>query len=219
MLIFILFIVMLLFTGVRYEVFAILIVSAIGVFIIGLMNGGYRIERIKSSLYNIYLLMPDFIQNFFGIEVSTQNISYQIRQSINAIYNGGLFGKGIGDGEFKMGFLSDVHTDFVLAGIAEEIGFFGVLLVMMLITALIWRIFKIANRIEPKSCIDVIHKLFAIGVGLLIGFETILNAMGIIGLFPLKGLPVPFVSYGGSALISFSIAVGMVLMLSKKAKL
>ena len=219
MLIFILFIVMLLFTGVGYEVFAILIVSAIGVFIIGLMNGGYRIERIKSSLYNIYLLMPDFIQNFFGIEVSTQNISYQIRQSINAIYNGGLFGKGIGDGEFKMGFLSDVHTDFVLAGIAEEIGFFGVLLVMMLITALIWRIFKIANRIEPKSCIDVIHKLFAIGVGLLIGFETILNAMGIIGLFPLKGLPVPFVSYGGSALISFSIAVGMVLMLSKKAKL
>ena len=118
-----------------------------------------------------------------------------------------------------MGFLSDVHTDFVLAGIAEEIGFFGVLLVMMLITALIWRIFKIANRIEPKTHKDYIHKLFAIGVGLLIGFETILNAMGIIGLFPLKGLPVPFVSYGGSALISFSIAIGMVLMLSKKAKL
>jgi cell division protein FtsW len=219
MLIFTLFMVMLLFTGMSPKIFAILIISAIGIFVIGVMQGGYRVERIKSSLYNLYLLLPEPIQNFFGIEVSTQSIAYQIRQSINAIYNGGFLGKGIGCGEIKMGFLSDVHTDFILAGIAEEAGFLGVLLVMILIIALIWRIFKIANRIEPRTHKDYIHKLFAIGVGLLIGFETILNAMGIIGLFPLKGLPVPFVSYGGSALISFSIAIGMVLMLSKKAKL
>ena len=115
--------------------------------------------------------------------------------------------------------MSDVHTDFVLAGISEEIGFLGVLLVMMLILALIWRIFKIANRIQVSSNQDKINQFFAIGVGLLIGLETILNAMGIIGFFPLKGLPIPFVSYGGSAIISCSIAVGMVLSLSKKAKL
>jgi cell division protein FtsW len=219
MLIFGLFIVMLIFTKVTPKVFTILIGGGLTIFIIGLMKGGYRVERVKSALYNLYLLLPESIQNFFGIEISTQNISYQIRQSINAIYNGGFFGKGIGNGEIKMGFLSDVHTDFVLAGIAEEIGFIGVLLVMILIIALVWRIFKIANRIEPKSHKDYIHKLFAIGVGLLIAGETILNAMGIVGLFPLKGLPIPFVSYGGSAIISFSIAVGMVLMLSKKAKL
>ena len=206
-------------TKASFKIYTFLITIVVIVGAIGLSLGDYRIARLRTMLFNIYLLLPDFIQSWFDVSPKSVSISFQIKQGINAIYNGGLFGKGPGNGEFKLGFLSDVHTDFVLAGISEEIGFLGVLLVMMLILALIWRIFKIANRIQVSSNQDKINQFFAIGVGLLIGLETILNAMGIIGFFPLKGLPIPFVSYGGSAIISCSIAVGMVLSLSKKAKL
>jgi cell division protein FtsW len=213
------FFIMLLFTQVQPKIFTILSILGIGLFLVGLSQATYRLERIKSSLYTISSFLPTYIQDMLSLEKSTHKISYQIKQSLNAIYNGGFLGKGIGNGELKMGFLSDVHTDFVLAGISEEIGVLGVLLVMVLILGLIWRIFKIANRLELNNSIDVIHQFFVIGIGLLIGLETILNIMGIVGLFPLKGLPVPFISYGGSAIISFSIGVGMVLMISKKAKL
>ena len=219
MLLFILFTIMLLFTKVSAKTFSVLIISGIIVFIIGISQKTYRMERFETSLYSIYLSLPQNVQNWFDVKISSNDISYQIRQSLNAIHNGGFKGVGIGNGEIKLGFLSDVHTDFVLAGIAEETGFIGVFLVMMLLLALIWRILKIANRIETKSHQDYVYVLFCIGVAMLIAVETILNALGIIGFFPLKGLPVPFVSYGGSAMISFSIAVGMVLMISKKAKL
>jgi len=219
LLISIIFTLMLIFTNTTYKIFGVIFLSIMGLLIFGLFHGGYRIGRIQSSLYNIYLLLPDFIKDWFPLNISTSDISYQIRQSINAIHNGGITGIGIGNGEIKMGFLSDVHTDFVLAGISEEIGFIGVLVVMVLISGLIFRIFKIANRIETKTHNDYVFRLFVIGVGMLIGLETILNIMGIIGLFPLKGLPIPFVSYGGSSIIAFSIAIGMVLMISKKAKL
>ena len=218
LLILIVFYIMLTFTKLSPRVFFVLMVAGIALFIIGITQKSYRLERVRSSLYNLYLLLPESVQNFFNLNISTIDISYQIRQSINAIHNGGLFGVGIGNGELKLGFLSDVHTDFVLAGIAEEIGFIGVLTVMILISLLIWRILKIANRITPKTHNDYVFKLFSVGVAILIGIETILNIMGIIGLFPLKGLPIPFVSYGGSSTIAFSIAIGMVLMISKKAK-
>ena len=218
LLISIIFTIMLTFTNTTYKTFGVIFLAIFGILIFGLLHGGYRVERIKSSLYNIYLLLPKWMQNLFDVQVSTIDVSYQIRQSINAIHNGGFTGVGIGNGEIKLGFLSDVHTDFVLAGIAEEIGFIGVVAVLSLISLLIWRIFKIANRMTTKTHNDYVLRLFVIGVGILIGLETILNIMGIIGLFPLKGLPIPFVSYGGSSIIAFSVAIGMVLMISKKVK-
>jgi len=219
LLILMVFYVMLIFTKLSPKTFAVLMIGGIIVFVIGISQKAYRLERLKSSFYNIYLLLPKSIQDMFDVKISSIDISYQIRQSINAIHNGGLTGVGIGNGELKMGFLSDVHTDFVLAGIAEEIGFLGVFAIMILISLLVWRILKIANRIEPKTHNDYVYKLFTVGVAILIALETILNIMGIVGLFPLKGLPIPFVSYGGSSTIAFSIAIGMVLMISKKSKL
>ena len=219
LLIILIFLVMLGFTRVKPKTFLILMIAGFVVFIIGIMQKEYRLERLKTALYQLYLMLPNSIQDMFDVQISTTDISYQIRQSINAIHNGGITGVGIGNGEIKMGFLSDVHTDFVLSGIAEEIGFLGVFIVMILLVSLIWRILKIANRIDPKTYNDYVFKLFSVGIAILIGFETILNIMGIIGLFPLKGLPIPFVSYGGSSTIAFSIAIGMVLMISKKAKI
>ena len=219
LLILMIFIVMLMFTKLSPKIFAILILIGIIFFGVGIMGKSYRIARLKSALYNIYLMLPESVQKWFNVNISSYDISYQLRQSMNAIHNGGFFGVGIGNGQIKMGFLSDVHTDFVLSGIAEETGLLGILLVIILITLLIWRIFKIANHIKTKRQIDYVYQLFCVGVGVLIGLETLLNILGIIGMLPLKGLPIPFVSYGGSSLLAFSIACGMVLMVSKKVNL
>ena len=103
---------------------------------------------------------------------------------------------------------------FVLAGLAEEFGFFGVLFVVIIFLWMIQRIFKIANRSEDSKIY-----LFSIGVGLLLSFAFLVNAYGISGITPIKGISVPFLSYGGSTMLAASIAIGMVLMASKKAKM
>ena len=213
------FYIMLIFTKLSPKTFLYLFVAAIIAFIAAVSLKSYRLERIKSALSNLYFLLPQSIRDYFNINVSTNDISYQIRQSLNAIHNGGLTGVGIGNGEIKLGFLSDVHTDFVLAGIAEEIGVIGVMAILVLLSLLVWRILKIANRLEIKTNQDYVLKLFVIGIAILISLETIFNIMGIIGFLPLKGLPIPFISYGGSSIIAFSVAIGMVLMISKKADL
>lgn len=219
LLILMIFTIMLLFTKVSPKTFGALILIGGILFVVGVAHKSYRLERFKSALYNIYLMLPEFMQKWFNVNITSYDISYQLRQSINAIHNGGFFGVGIGNGQLKMGFLSDVHTDFVLSGIAEETGFLGVSLVLILIALLIWRIFKIANHIKTKRLIDYVYQLFCVGIGVLIGFETLLNILGIIGILPLKGLPIPFVSYGGSSMLAFSIACGMVLMISKRVDL
>ena len=219
LLILMIFTIMLMFTKLSAKVFGILIASGLILFTIGMMLKPYRLARFKSALYNIYLMLPESIQNWFNVNISSYDISYQLRQSINAIHNGGFLGVGIGNGQIKMGFLSDVHTDFVLSGIAEETGFLGVSVIMVLIILLVWRIFKIANHIKTKRQIDYVYQLFCVGVGVLISLETLLNILGIIGMLPLKGLPIPFISYGGSSLLAFSMAIGMVLMISKRVKL
>jgi len=119
----------------------------------------------------------------------------------------------LGNGTIKLGFLTEVHTDFVLAGIAEELGAVGLLFIVFVFFALIFRIFRIANRLENKM-----EYLFVLGIGLMITSEFFLNALGVTGITPIKGIAVPFVSYGGSSLLAHSFAIGMVLMISKKVK-
>lgn len=104
-----------------------------------------------------------------------------------------------------------MHTDFVLAGVAEELGFVGLVFVLILMLTIIFRIFKIASKLK-----NPVYSLFCIGVALLIGFAFIINSFGIAGVTPVKGIAVPFLSYGGSQILSLSLAIGMVLMVSKK---
>lgn len=107
-----------------------------------------------------------------------------------------------------------MHTDFVLAGLAEEFGFVGVSFVVFIFMWIIQRIFKIANRTESTHIY-----LFSLGMGLMLSFAFMVNAYGISGITPIKGISVPFLSYGGSAIIAASIGVGMVLMASKKVNM
>ena len=174
----------------------------------------HRMARIKSwwsTVQDSILSMLPFesVQNL-RVETSVKE-PWQISNSLNAIHNGGFFGQGLGNGQFKLGYLSEVHTDFILAGITEELGFLGLILVTFTVLFIIFRIFKIASKVK-----DPMYYLFSIGVGLLIAFSFILNSYGISGITPIKGIAVPFLSYGGSHILASCVAIGMVLMISKK---
>ncbi len=206
---FFILVLMLIVAGGRAQTFGVL--SIVGLFIVigAVLSKPYRLDRIKNwidRVNEIFFPNPD-------IHNALAN-SGQIKESLNAIYHGGILGTGIGNGIFKLGFLSDVHTDFVLAGIAEESGILGIFLVILLMGALIYRIFKISFRNEKKE-----YQFFAFGIGTMIAIQFLLNGLGVTSVIPLKGLTVPFLSYGGSSLLALSIGIGMVLMISKKAKL
>jgi len=207
---------MVLFAGSSVRLFISLIIGAIIIAIFAIVFSSHRVIRIKLWWANIqnYILsfLPDGVANSLKVENLPE--PYQIYYSLNAIKNGGIFGEGIGNSIFKLGFLSEVHTDFVLAGIAEELGFLGVLGVTTIIVLIVHRIFKIANRSESK-----IYYLMSLGVGLLIAFSFLINAFGISGIIPIKGIAVPFLTYGGSSLLAISIGVGIVLSISRKSKI
>ncbi|UPT77800.1 putative lipid II flippase FtsW [Sulfurovum sp. XGS-02] len=205
--------VLFLFIGSSWKFFLSLLSVGFLAFIGLIFLAPHRMARIKSWWGTV----QDSILSLFPFE-SVQNLRieagkepYQISNSLNAIYNGGFWGQGLGNGQFKLGYLSEVHTDFILAGITEELGFLGLALVTMTILFIVFRIFKIASKVK-----NPMYYLFSIGVGLLISLAFILNSYGISGITPIKGIAVPFLSYGGSHIWASCIAIGMVLMVSKK---
>jgi len=208
--------VLLMFSGSSFRFFLSILSVILVAFSLLIIFFSHRMSRILSwwsSVQDTVLaVFPAFIGDKLRVPVDV--LPYQIGHSLNAIHHGGLFGVGMSNGTFKLGFLSEVHTDFVLAGLAEEFGFFGVLFVTVIFLMMIQRIFKIANRSKDKSIY-----LFSIGIGLLLSFTFMLNAYGISGITPIKGISVPFLSYGGSAILAASIGIGLVLMASKKAKM
>jgi len=207
---------MLMFAGSSFRFFLSLLLGAFLFFMFFILIAEHRILRIKSW----WALAQDTVLSFFPaslaseLRVPTEVVPYQIGHSLNAIHNGGFFGAGLANGSFKLGFLSEVHTDFVLAGLAEEFGFFGVVFVVFIFLWIIKRIFTIANRSSDSHIY-----LFSLGIGLMLSFAFMVNAYGISGITPIKGISVPFLSYGGSAILAASVGIGMILMASKKVDL
>ncbi len=180
------------------------------VFLFFIMTFSHRTDRIQSWWLMAKTWLPDWIMDRFDLSGGVE--SYQIAHSLNAVNNGGLFGTGIGGGIYKYGYLAEVHTDFVLEGIAEETGLASITLIFLIFTWLFQRMLKVANRSDDRS-----HFLFSIGMALIIVFGLLINAYGATGIIPMKGIPVPFISYGGSSLLALSIGIGMVLMISRDA--
>ena len=201
--------------GTSTRFFMLSIIGAIAVFVVAIATSEHRVLRIKywwSSAQNYILsFLPESLASV--LRVHDVEEAYQTNRSLDAIAHGGLFGTGLGNGTLKLGYLTEVHTDFVLAGIAEEIGLVGIVVILALFFVLIFRIFRIANRSS-----DRIYSLFALGIGVMLSASLFINAFGITGLTPVKGLAVPFLSYGGSALLAHAIAIGMVLMIGKKVE-
>lgn len=206
--------IMFIFAGSSLKFFLSLIGTALFGLIVLIKTAPHRVQRVVEWWATvqdpILSALPANLSNSLRVDAIAKE-SYQVSNSLNAINHGGFFGTGLGNGQFKLGYLSDVHTDFALAGIAEEFGFIGLFFVLGLMLIIIFRIFKIASRLE-----NPVYSLFCIGVALLIGFAFIINSFGIAGITPVKGIAVPFLSYGGSQILALSMAIGMVLMVSKK---
>ena len=208
--------ILLIFANRSYKVFVSLGVVGVLAFIGLIAAAPHRIQRIYSWWAmvqdKILSILPSWADNYLRIDELPE--PYQVSHSLNAIHNGGVFGQGLGLGDLKLGFLSEVHTDFVLAGITEEIGLIGLITVVSLISLVVLRIFRISGRVENK-----IYHLFTIGIALMIIIAFLINSYGISGMIPIKGIAVPFLSYGGSSMLSMAIAVGLVLSISRSVDL
>lgn len=142
-----------------------------------------------------------------------QRTGFQIIQSLISFGSGGAFGVGIGDSMQKLFYLPEPHTDFILSVIAEETGFVGVFVVIALFVLLIFRGFFIAFKAP-----DLFGTLVAAGLTMLLALEAVINIAGVMGLIPLKGLALPFLSYGGTSLLMSLAAVGILLNISTYTK-
>lgn len=135
---------------------------------------------------------------------------YQVNQSLNALALGGLFGAGIGNSVFKLFHLPYPHTDFIFAILGEELGFVGVVCIIVLFMLLIWRGIHIAQHTT-----DAFGGLVAIGITTLIGLQTVFNIGVVTGMLPAKGITLPFMSYGGSSLLVSLFSIGILLNISR----
>lgn len=171
---------------------ALLIIAVVGIGAIAMEP--YRLAR--------FMTMLDPWQDAYGD-------GYQATLAIMAFASGGLFGRGIGNSTMKYNYLPEAHNDYILAIIGEEVGFVGTLVFFAVVAGLVYSGFKIAEQAPTTQ-----GKMIAYGCSAMIGLQYLINIMGIVGVTPMTGKPLPFISYGGSALIGAFILAALVLRVS-----
>lgn len=151
---------------------------------------------------------------FLHPEIDPQGVGYQINQALLAIGSGGVFGVGLGHSLQKFNYLPEPAGDSIFAIIGEELGLIGVAALLILFIVLSLRGLKIA-----KNAPDTFSRLAATGIVSWIFFQAIVNISAISGIIPLTGIPLPFISYGGTSIVFLMIGVGVLLNISKHAKI
>lgn len=139
-----------------------------------------------------------------------QGKGYQTIQSLYAVGSGGLFGKGLGYSMQKNGFIPEAHNDIIFSIVCEELGLFGAIALIMLFVLLIWRLMVIASKSK-----NVLGFMLVSGVMIQIGIQVIINIAVVTNSMPTTGMPLPFISYGGSSLLFLMIEMGLVLNVSR----
>ncbi len=179
----------------RYILF--LVIGLVAVLVILVISAPYRLERI------ITFLKP---------EIDPGGIGYHINQAILAVGSGGIFGRGLGHSFQKIYYLPEVISDSIFAVMAEEFGFILISLVVFLYFYLAYRVFRLV-----KLCPDDFGQLLAAGIGFWFILQTIINMGAMLGLLPLTGIPLPFIGYGGSNMVIFFAAFGIIVNISRHA--
>lgn len=152
------------------------------------------------------------ILTYVNKQLDPRGSGYQVLQSKVAIGSGGMYGKGLGDGtQTQLKFLPEQHTDFIISLIGEELGFIGVSIVLTLFFFLLFKIINIASNSK-----NVFESLVLVGTSALLLFQIFINIGMTTGLVPVTGLPLPFISYGGSSLLAMMILMGLVQSASRE---
>jgi cell division protein FtsW len=191
-------IVMIFVAGARIGHFAVLGLLGVAGFIALVLSAPYRIKRITS---------------FLNPWEDPLGSGFQIIQSLYAIGPGGLFGLGLGQSRQKFFYLPEPQTDFIFAILAEELGFIGGSLIILLFGLLLWRGVRIA-----LGAPDLYGSFLAIGIITMVAIQVMINVGVVTGLMPVTGITLPFLSYGGSSLTLMLMAVGVLLNISRYAR-
>ncbi len=179
------------------RLFHVLVLVATGLFasLVLTVTGGYRMDRITA---------------FLDAESDPTGVGFHAIQLLVAFGSGGFTGLGLGVSRQKFFYVPGSHTDGVLAIIGEELGYVGVSVVMLLFVVMLVRILMVARRSDTQF-----GSLIAMGVWAWIAFQMLINVGGVLRLMPLTGIPLPFVSYGGTALLTLFLAMGVLLGVSR----
>ena len=180
-------------SGVSGKIFGVVTAAAFSLVALAIATAPYRAQR--------FLV----VFNPFAPE-DYKNAGWQPAHSLLGLASGGFFGVGLGASRQKWGNLAEAHTDFIFSVIGEELGLFGTIIILLLFSALIFSIFRIALRAK-----DPMSKYACAGIGTWIAFQSIMNIGSATSLIPVVGVTLPLVSYGGSSLIATYLALGFVL--------
>jgi len=183
--------------GVRFIQFATVITLFTAAASLLVISSPYRLQRLTA---------------FINPWADPFDSGFQLTQSLIAIGSGGWAGTGLGGSVQKLFYLPEAHTDFLFAVLAEELGLIGVVVVIGLYTALVFRAFMIARKAE--SCGNQFASYLAYGIGIWLGLQAFINIGVNMGVLPTKGLTLPLMSYGGSSLIVVSASIGLLLRIA-----
>ena len=183
--------------GVRVSHLLMVLAPALPLMMLAVWMAPYRLRRITT---------------FLDPWADQRGGGFQIIQSWLALGSGGLFGQGIGESKQKLFYLPESHTDFIFAVVGEELGFVGALCIIALFVVLIWRGLRVGVRAP-----DAFGAYLALGITVLIATQTLVNLGVVTGSLPTKGLPLPFISFGGSALLMTMLSTGVLLNISQHA--
>lgn len=196
---------------------SIILIEAIALYFLSGANPLHILYLIPSVMALGFLLIKlspyraQRLATFLDPNQSTQTYSYHVKQILIALGSGGLFGVGIGNSLQKYAYLPENTTDSIFAIVAEEIGFVGSVFILLLFLFLIWKGFHVA-----MSAKDNFGKLLAGGITTYLAAQVVINLSAQTALIPLTGVPLPFISYGGSALIVNLSAIGILLNIAKQ---
>jgi len=179
--------------GARIKHIIFTILAGLPFLIVYIFNADYRYQRIFM-----------FIQRIFSTSLDDPDL--QVRYSIYAIGSGGLFGVGIGNSRYRELFIPEAHTDFIFSIFAEEFGFIGSIILLLIYTF----IFVIGLILIMKLS-DAFTQIVTAGIIISLMVYVFANTLVAVGVFPTTGLPLPFMSYGGPSLVIFAVAIGILL--------
>jgi rod shape determining protein RodA len=173
------------------------VVGAVGAVLGGLLEQ-YQVDRFLA---------------FTDPSLDPRGAGYNVEQARIAVGNGGFFGQGLFEGsQTRSGFVPEQHTDFVFTVAGEELGLLGAGVVIALLGVILWRALRIASRAD-----DVFGRVAAAGIACWFGFQAFQNIGMCLGIMPVTGVPLPFVSYGGSSMFASMLAVGLLLNISRRS--
>jgi cell division protein FtsW len=187
--------VMLFVAGISLRYVAIAAIAALPLIYFAVARSAYRLQRVET---------------FFSPGADPQGHGFQLLQSLIAVGSGGFSGVGLMESRQKLFFLPEAHTDFIFSVIAEELGYIGAVIVVILFAIYGWRALVAAMKAP-----DDFGRFLGIGIATMVVGQALINLSVVLGLVPTKGIPLPFISYGGSNLLGMLLATGVLLNISQ----